>query len=39
MEKLKIAIVGAGNISNSRHIPAVLKNRNLQIVGIVVMRK
>lgn len=35
MEKLKIAIVGAGNISNSRHIPAVLKNRNLQIVGIV----
>lgn len=32
---LRICIIGAGNISNTRHIPAVLKNRNLDLVGVI----
>ena len=32
---LKVCIVGAGNISNSRHIPAILKNKKITITGVV----
>lgn len=35
MEKIRVCIIGAGNISNTRHIPAILKNKNFQIVGII----
>lgn len=35
MDKIRICIIGAGNISNTRHIPAILKNNELQIVGII----
>ncbi|MDR1907447.1 MAG: Gfo/Idh/MocA family oxidoreductase [Holosporales bacterium] len=31
----RICIIGSGNISNTRHIPAIRKNKNLEIVGIV----
>ncbi|MDR1917258.1 MAG: Gfo/Idh/MocA family oxidoreductase [Synergistaceae bacterium] len=33
--KKKVCIIGAGNISNTRHIPAVCKNKNIEIVGLV----
>ena len=33
--KIKFAIVGAGNISNTRHIPALKKNSDAQIVGVL----
>lgn len=39
MNKIKVAIIGAGNISNTRHIPALKKLRNAKIVGIVGVRK
>ena len=32
-KKVKVAIVGAGNISNTRHIPALKKNTEVEIVG------
>lgn len=32
---INICIIGAGNISNTRHIPAIQKNINLQIVGAI----
>lgn len=32
---INIAIIGAGNISNTRHIPAVLKNNTMQIKGVI----
>lgn len=35
MSKLKICIIGAGNISNTRHIPACLKNDKIDIVGVI----
>lgn len=36
MSKIKVAIVGAGNISNTRHIPGLLVQKELfEIVGIV----
>lgn len=36
MGKLRVAIVGAGNISNTRHIPALMANRDLfEITGVV----
>jgi len=35
MKKIKVAIIGAGNISNTRHIPALKKLKNAQIVGVV----
>lgn len=35
MGKIKICIIGAGNISNTRHIPAILQNEDMQIVGII----
>lgn len=35
MKNIKVCIIGCGNISNTRHIPSVLKNGNMDIVGIV----
>lgn len=35
MDKIRVCIIGAGNISNTRHIPSILKNKNLSIVGII----
>lgn len=35
MSNLKICIIGAGNISNNRHIPAILKNKNLELIGVI----
>lgn len=32
---LKICIIGAGNISNTRHIPAVKKNKGLSLIGVI----
>jgi len=32
---LKICIIGGGNISNSRHIPALRKLKNCEIVGVL----
>lgn len=35
MSKTKIAIIGAGNISNTRHIPALKKMNDAEIIGVV----
>jgi len=35
MQKVRIAIIGAGNISNTRHIPALKKLKNVEIIGVV----
>lgn len=35
MNNLKVCIIGAGNISNTRHIPAILKNGKINIVGVI----
>lgn len=35
MKKYRICIIGAGNISNSRHIPALRKNENAIICGVI----
>ena len=35
MKKLKVAIIGAGNISNTRHIPALKKISNVIIDGVI----
>lgn len=35
MDKIKVCIIGAGNISNTRHIPAILKNDAMHIVGVL----
>jgi scyllo-inositol 2-dehydrogenase (NADP+) len=35
MQKVRVAIIGAGNISNTRHIPALKKTKNVEIVGII----
>ena len=35
MEKHRLCVIGAGNISNSRHIPAIKKRRNCEIVGVI----
>lgn len=35
MNKIRICIIGAGNISNTRHIPALKKNKRVEIVGII----
>ena len=34
-KKVKVCIIGGGNISNSRHIPALKKIKNVEIVGIM----
>ena len=31
----KICVVGGGNITNLRHIPAILANRQLEIIGVI----
>ena len=33
--KIRICIIGCGNISNTRHIPAILKNPNMEIIGAI----
>lgn len=35
MRKTRVAIIGAGNISNTRHIPALKKLQNVEIVGAI----
>lgn len=35
MKKLRICVIGAGNITNTRHIPAILKNKDCELVGVV----
>jgi len=35
MNSVKIAIVGAGNISNTRHIPALKKVKQAEIIGVL----
>lgn len=35
MEKINVCIVGAGNISNTRHIPALKKLKNVNIIGVI----
>ena len=33
--KVKVVIIGAGNISNTRHIPALKKAKNAEIIGVL----
>lgn len=33
--KIKICIIGGGNISNTRHIPSLKKLKNIEIVGVL----
>ncbi len=36
MKRIKVCIIGAGNISNTRHIPALHKNSDMfEIVGVI----
>lgn len=35
MSKIKVCIVGAGNISNTRHIPALRKIKDVEIIGVI----
>lgn len=35
MNKVKVAIIGGGNISNTRHIPALKKLDNIEIIGVL----
>ena len=35
MKEYKIAIIGAGNISNTRHIPALKKVKNAKLFGVI----
>lgn len=35
MQKIRVAIIGAGNISNTRHIPALKKMDDVEIVGAI----
>lgn len=35
MEITRICIIGAGNISNTRHIPSVLRLKDIEITGII----
>lgn len=34
-KKLKICVIGGGNITNTRHIPALKKIKNIEIVGVI----
>ncbi len=33
--KIKVCIIGGGNISNTRHIPSLKKLKNVEIVGVI----
>lgn len=35
MDRIRVCIIGAGNISNTRHIPALLKNPKAEIAGVI----
>jgi scyllo-inositol 2-dehydrogenase (NADP+) len=35
MQKVRIAIIGAGNISNTRHIPALKKIKEAEVIGVI----
>lgn len=35
MSKIKVCVIGAGNITNTRHIPALQKTGEFEIVGVV----
>lgn len=35
MKKIKICVIGAGNITNTRHIPSILKNNHCELIGVV----
>jgi scyllo-inositol 2-dehydrogenase (NADP+) len=35
MDKIKVCIIGAGNISNTRHIPALNKVEEAEIIGVL----
>lgn len=35
MKRIRICIIGAGNISNTRHIPALMKSSLFEIIGVV----
>ena len=35
MNKFRICVIGAGNITNTRHIPAILKNKRCELVGVI----
>ncbi len=35
MKEINVCIVGAGNISNTRHIPALKKLKNVHIIGVI----
>jgi lipopolysaccharide biosynthesis protein bplA len=36
MNKIKMCVIGAGNITNSRHIPAIKKNKNfIELIGVI----
>lgn len=39
MKNTKVVIVGAGNISNTRHIPALKKLKGVEIVGVISNKK
>lgn len=38
-KKIKVCIIGAGNISNTRHIPALKKLKNVEIYGVISNRQ
>ena len=39
MKKIKVCIIGAGNISNTRHIPALKKLHDVDIYGVISNRQ
>lgn len=38
-KKIKVCIIGAGNISNTRHIPALKKLKDVEIIGVISNRQ
>lgn len=34
-KKIKVCIIGGGNISNTRHIPALKRLKNVEIIGVI----
>lgn len=38
-KKIKVCIIGAGNISNTRHIPALKKLSQVEIIGVISNRQ